>query len=71
MAGPGALLLKALQLPLPACCSPILREGVVQPFPAELVRDPDFACRREVIREIEGRGSNVDGVRLRITLIRQ
>ena len=49
----------------------ILREGVVQPFPDELVRDPDFACRREVIGGIEGCRCNVDGVRLRITLIRQ
>src|SRR5688500_8753103 len=49
----------------------VLREGVVQPLPDELVRDPDFACRREVIRGIEGCRSNVDGVRFRITLIRQ
>jgi len=71
MAGPDALLLKALQPPCRPAALGKLREGVVRPFPRELVRDPDLACRREVIRGIEGCRRNVDGVRFRITLIRQ
>ena len=60
--------LRCLRLP---AAFRILWKGVVQRFPGELVRDPDFACRREVIRRIEGCRSNVDGVRFRVTLIRQ